>query len=329
MKVDAILAGGLPVTAREAVHAEQAGFDGIIIPEVAHDPFLPLSVAAASTTRPRLESGIAVAFARNPMSVAVAASDLHRFSDGRFVLGLGSQVRSHITRRFSMTWSDPTSRMKEYVEAVRAIWSAWETGTPLNFKGDFYQHTLMTPMFAHGPSPCGWPPVHIAAVGPAMTIAAGEVADGLLCHGFTTAAYVRDVTLPNLARGLAKAGRSRQDVEVSLPVMYAIADNDDAPTLDTARSTIAFYGSTPAYRGVLEHHGWGQLGEDLHKLSKEGKWSAMPSLIDNDVLKTLYAVGDIDEVATNLSARFGGIVDRVQIADPGHKYAADLAARLA
>jgi probable F420-dependent oxidoreductase len=314
MNVDAILGAGLADASSSAAHAERAGCDGIMVPEVAHDPFVPLTVAAASTTRVRLVTGIAVAFARNPMSVAVTASDLHRFFGGRFVLGLGSQIKPQITRRFSMTWSDPTRRMKEFVAAVRAIWAAWQTGTPLRFRGDFYQHTLMTPMFDHGPSPCGWPPIHIAAVGPAMTTAAGEVADGLICHGFTTAAYLRDVTIPRLERGLAHAGRSRNEVEVSVPVMAAVADDGHTGTLDAARSIIAFYGSTPAYRPVLEHHGWGALGEELHSLSRRGEWSVMGSLLDDEVMDTVYAIGDVAEVATKVRSRFGEVVDRLQVA---------------
>ena len=318
MRVDVIVGAGLSDDAASvASRGERAGCDGVMVPEVAHDPFLPLVLAARSTERIRLATGIAVAFARNPMNVAVAASDLHQYSQGRFVLGLGSQIRAHVTRRFSMPWSEPARRMGEFVAAVRAIWNAWETGSPLGFEGDFYRHTLMTPMFDHGPSPCGWPPIHVAAVGPAMTAAAGEVADGLLCHGFTTPAYLRDVTLPTLGRGLAKAGRSRSDVEVSLPAFCAVAEDESDAVLDRARGTIAFYGSTPAYRPVLEHHGWGALGDELHRLSKRGDWDAMGSIVDDDVLRTFYAIGSVGEVATELRSRFGGLVDRIQLGLPG------------
>jgi probable F420-dependent oxidoreductase len=314
MKVDALLSAGLNEAGADAVHAEVIGCDGVVVPEVAHDPFLPLVLAAADTTNVRLATGIAVAFARNPMRMAVTASDLHRFSGGRVVLGLGSQIRAHITRRFSMPWSDPTRRMAEFIAAVRAIWDAWETHTPLDFRGDYYNHTLMTPMFDHGPSPCGWPPIHLAAVGPAMTTVAGSVADGLFCHGFTTEAYLREVTIPTLERGLATAGRSRNAVEVSLPAMCAIADDDHSASILSARSTISFYGSTPAYRPVLDHHGWGALGDELHGLSRQGRWDDMATLIDDEVLHTFYAVGDVSEVAATLRARFGDVVDRLQIA---------------
>ncbi len=313
MKLDALMGAGMDGAGAAAARAERIGCDGVMVPEVAHDPFLPLALAADATSSIRLATGIAVAFARNPMRVAVTASDLHRFSNGRFALGLGSQVRAHITRRFSMEWSDPAKRMAEFIRAVRAIWDAWETRTPLDFRGDYYQHTLMTPMFDHGPSPCGWPTIHLAAVGPAMTKVAGAVSDGLLCHGFTTEAYLRDVTIPTLGRGLAEANRAREEVEVSLPAMCAIATDDDAPAIAAARSTISFYGSTPAYRPVLEHHGWGALGDELHQLSREGRWDEMGGLVDDEVLHTFYAVGSVDEVATALLTRFGDVVDRLQV----------------
>jgi probable F420-dependent oxidoreductase len=321
MHLDVIVEGTLAGTPEVAARAEALGCDGIMIPEVAHDPFVPVGLAASATTRLRLATGIAVAFARNPMNVAVVASDLHRMSDGRFVLGLGSQIKPHITRRYSMPWSSPVARMREFVSAVRAIWSSWEHGTPLDFEGQYYRHTLMTPMFSHGPSPCGWPPLHLAAVGPHMTALAGEVADGLNTHGFTTAAYVRDVTIPQLEAGLARAGRTRGEVEVSLPVMCAVVDGDDDARLAQMRSTIAFYGSTPAYRAVLDHHGWGALGDELHGLSRAGAWDQMGTIVDDEVLHTFAVIGDADTVAAEIRARYGELVDRLQLgmpaADPG------------
>jgi probable F420-dependent oxidoreductase len=317
MKIDAIIATSLGETASAASHTEQLGCDGIMVPEVAHDPFLPLTVAATATTYVRLATGIAVAFARNPMNVAVMASDLHRFSGGRFTLGLGSQIKPHITRRFSMPWSSPAARMREFVAAVRAIWTSWNDQTPLDFRGDYYQHTLMTPMFDHGPSPCGWPAIHLAAVGPVMTAVAGEIADGLNTHGFTTAAYVRDVTLPHLEVGLRRSGRTRSDVEVSVPVMIALVDDDRDPRLAATRGTIAFYGSTPAYRPVLDHHGWSALGDELHDMSRRGEWQQMGALIDDDVLHTFAIVGDAKQVGAEIVARYGGIIDRIQLGVSG------------
>jgi probable F420-dependent oxidoreductase len=313
VKIDAIAAAGLDGIQAAAAAAERRHFDGLMVPEVAHDPFLPVPLAAACTRSIRLATGIAVAFARNPMTVAVTASDIHRFCDGRFVLGLGTQVKSHVTRRFSMPWSEPAARMREFISAVRAIWRSWEQQTPLDFRGDFYQHTLMTPMFDHGPSPFGRPPIHVAAVGPVMTSVAGEVADGLITHGFTTPDYVRDVTLPRLTLGLQRAGRAPTDIEVCVPLMIAIADDMHDPRIDAMRGTIAFYGSTPAYRTVLEHHGWGALGDELHALSRRGEWQTMATLIDDTVLGTFAAVGDPKTVAATVIERYGGLVDRVQL----------------
>jgi probable F420-dependent oxidoreductase len=313
VRVDAIGAVDLADAASVATKAERLGCDGVMVPEVAHDPFLPLTLAARSTSRVRLSTGIAVAFARNPMTVAVTAADIHRFSGGRFALGLGSQIKPHITRRFSMPWSHPAPRMREFVCAVRAIWAAWNEQTPLAFQGDFYQHTLMTPMFTHPPSPYGPPPIHVAAVGPVMTSVAGEVADGLISHGFTTADYVRTVTVPHLQLGLEKAGRERSAIEVSVPVMLVLTDDDHDPRIAAMKAQIAFYGSTPAYRPVLEHHGWSDLGDELHTLSRQGEWHTMATLIDDDVLNAFAVIGQPKHVAQEIIARYGGLVDRIQL----------------
>src|SRR3974390_595863 len=198
---------------------ETAGYDGASTFETNHDPFIPLALAARETNSLRLGTAVAIAFARNPMNVAQIGFDLQLLSQGRFTLGLGSQIRPHIQRRFSMPWSHPAARMREFVLAMRAIWSAWHDGTKLAFRGDFYTHTLMPPFFDAGPNPYGAPKVFLAAVGERMTEVAGEVADGLLAHGFTTARYMRDVTMPALERGLERSGRSRRDVEGSYPAM--------------------------------------------------------------------------------------------------------------
>jgi probable F420-dependent oxidoreductase len=312
MKIDIICNGELATAADAGRSAEEGGYDAALFPEIAHDPFLPVALAAQATERVELITGIAVAFARNPMSVAVTANDLHRLSGGRFVLGLGSQIKPHITKRFSMPWSHPAARMREYVMALRAIWASWEDGTPLDFRGDFYTHTLMTPMFDQGPSEHGPPKVFVAAVGPAMTRVAGEVADGLMAHGFTTPAYFRDVTMAHLADGLAAAGRSRADVEVTVPLMMVVDGPDREKSLQATRMQLGFYGSTPAYRPVLEHHGWGDLGDELNRLSKAGDWVAMGEAIDDEVLETFAIVADRDDIAAAVRERFGGLVDRVQ-----------------
>ncbi len=222
MKVDGKLgAGAAAAVIDEARRHEKAGYDGLWSSESAHDPFLPLVLAAEHTERIELGTAIAVAFARSPMQLAYTAHDLQAYSGGRFLLGLGSQIKPHIERRFSMPWSHPAPRMREFIMAMRAIWSAWNDGTKLSFRGDFYQHTLMTPFFSPPPAPGGAPKVFLAAVGEAMTAVAGEVADGLLVHAFSTERYLREVTLPALSRGLAASGRSRADVEVSLLAMIA------------------------------------------------------------------------------------------------------------
>jgi probable F420-dependent oxidoreductase len=316
MKADTGFTADLSDWAARARQAEAAGFDGVVSPELAHDPFLPLAVAAGTTSTVDLVTGIAVAFARNPMTVAVTASDVHRLSGGRLVLGLGTQVSSHIVRRYSMPWSRPAARMREFVLALRAIWTAWNEQSPLRFDGEFYRHDLMTPIFDPGPSPVGDPAVFLAAVGPAMTRVAGEVADGLMLHGFTTPGYVRAVTLPNLTAGLATAGRDRSDVAVTIPAMAVVADDerDRDAQLDQARARLAFYGSTPAYRPVLEHHGWGELGEQLHRLSKTGQWAAMGELVTDEVLDAFLVVAETPEQAgAQIARRYGDIVDRVQI----------------
>ena len=322
MKVDGKLgAGPAAAVIGEARRHEKAGYDGLWSSESAHDPFLPLVLAAEHTERTELGTAIAVAFASSPMQLAYTAHDLQAYSGGRFILGLGSQVKPHIERRFSMPWSHPAARMREFVMALRAIWSAWNDGTKLSFRGDFYQHTLMTPFFSPPPAPGGAPKVFLAAVGEAMTAVAGEAADGLLVHAFTTERYLREATLPALSRGLASSGRSRADVEISLLAMIATGCTAAEMTHAVAatRAQIAFYGSTPAYRAVLDLHGWGGLGDELNALSRsdrEDKWAAMGTLIDDDVLHAFAVVAEPAGVAAQIRDRFGGLIDRVSFYAP-------------
>ncbi len=322
MKVDGKL-GAWPAAAviDEARRHEKAGYDGLWTSESAHDPFLPLVLAAEHTGQIALGTAIAVAFARSPMQLAYTAHDLQAYSGGRFILGLGSQIKPHIERRFSMPWSHPAPRMREFIMAMRAIWSAWNDGAKLSFRGDFYTHTLMTPFFSPPPAPGGAPEVFLAAVGEAMTAVAGEVADGLLVHAFSTERYLREVTLPALSRGLAEAGRSRADVQVSLLLMIATGDTEEEMTRAVAgtRQQIAFYGSTPAYRGVLDRHGWAGLGDELNSLSRSDradKWEAMGALIDDDVLHAFAVVAEPAGVAAAIQHRFGGLIDRVSFYSP-------------
>ncbi len=298
--------------------AEDDGYDGLWCPETGHDPFISLALAAQATDRVQLGTGIAVAFARNPMTMATLANDLQLLSGGRFMLGLGSQIKPHIEKRYSMVWSHPAARMREFVAAMQAIWSAWNDGTRLAFRGDFYKHTLMTPFFSPGPNLFGPPKVFVAAVGQLMTEVVGEVADGLLVHGFTTERYLREVSLPALDRGLEKSGRSRSAVEISYPGMVVTGDTEEqmATAARAVRSQIALYGSPPAYQGVLDLHGWGELHNELNVLSKRGAWDEMADLIDDDVLDAFAVVAEPDKVPAKVLERFGNVVNRFSFYAP-------------
>lgn len=317
MKVDGAI-GNVTQAAEGARAAEAAGYDGVWTAETSQDPFLPLLLGAEHTERIQLGTGIAVAFARNPMTLAQTAYDLQRYSGGRFLLGLGSQIKPHITKRFSMPWSHPAPRMREMVLAIRSIWDCWNNGTKLDFRGDFYSHTLMSPFFDPGPNPHGDAKIFIAGVGPLMTQVAGEVCDGFLVHGFTTESYLREVTLPALQTGLERGGRRREDMELSFPA-FVVTGADEEQMAEAAvavRRQIAFYGSTPAYRGVLEHHGWDELHPELNRLSKEGRWAEMGTLIDDEILDTFAVVAEPDAVASALTGRFGDLVDRISFYAP-------------
>jgi probable F420-dependent oxidoreductase len=313
LKIDGGIPNQLTRAAEAAGALEQQGYDGGWTPETSHDPFLPLLLAAEHTSRLEVGTNIAVAFARNPMIVANIGWDLQAYSKGRFILGLGTQIQPHIEKRFSMPWSHPARRMREFVSAMHAIWDAWRDGSKLRFEGDFYTHKIMTPMFTPEPQPYPKPKVFIAAVGEVMTEMCGEVADGHLGHPMVSKRYITDVTTPALLRGLQSAGRQRSDVEVSAEVLVATGETDAELQTATAavRKQIAFYGSTPAYRKVLERHGWGDLHEELNRLSKEGEWDAMASLIDDEMLTTFAVVGSVGEVGAALRRRCEGVVDRV------------------
>jgi probable F420-dependent oxidoreductase len=319
MKVDAAVPLEAPADIREvAERAERAGYAGLWATEVKHDPFVALALASTVTEHIEIGTAIALAFARNPMSLAVQANDLHQLSGGRLLLGLGSQVRAHITRRFSMPWSHPAPRMREYVLALRAIWDCWNTGTKLNFRGDFFSHTLMTPFFDPGPNPFGPPAVLLAGVGRGMTTIAGEVADGFLGHGFTTERYLREVTIPALAEGRKRAGSTLDGFEVVGSPLVATGRTEEqlAAAKLGVRGQIAFYGSTPAYRAVLGLHGWAALADDLHMLSRTGRWDEMPALIDDDVLNTFAVVAEPSTVAAELLRRYEDVMTRMTLYTP-------------
>lgn len=318
MKID----GGIPTeldrVPRVAARLESQGYDGSWTGEIAHDPFLPMLLAAEHTSSLEMGTSIAVAFARNPMTVANTAWDLQDYSGGRFILGLGTQVQAHIEKRFGMPWSRPVARMREFLQALRTIWDCWQNGTRLSFEGDFYTHRLMTPMFTPDPLSCSPPLLFVSAVGEVMTEMCGEVADGLIPHAFTTRRYLDEVTLPALLRGVARAERVRADVAVTCPV-FIVTGTTEAEMAAAAvpvRKQVAFYGSTPAYRNVLALHGWDDLHTELHQLARDGDWDGMGALVDDEVLAAFAVVAPLDDLASALRARCDGVVDRMLPAFP-------------
>ncbi|MCW2622302.1 MAG: putative N5,N10-methylenetetrahydromethanopterin reductase-related protein [Frankiales bacterium] len=319
MKIDTTLSASIDHTREAAAAGEAEGYDGLWVGETKHDPFLLALRAAEATSTATVGTAIAIAFGRSPMTLAGTAFDLARYSDGRFVLGLGSQIKPHIERRFSMPWSHPAPRMREMVLAIKAIWDCWQNGTKLDFQGEFYTHTLMTPFFSPDPLEKGLPPVFLAGVGELMTEVAGEVGDGFFCHAFTTERYIREVTIPALARGAARAGRpDLSGFTVCGPAFVTVGRTDEeleAAILGT-KQQIGFYASTPAYRTVLDLHGWGDIQPELTRLSKNGGWAEMPALIDDEVLRTFSVVGSPAEVAAGLRGKYDDAVDRLTFYGP-------------
>ncbi len=321
MKIDGGISLNLHSAGTSARDLEQTGYSGGWTAETAHDPFFPLLLAAEHTQKIDLGTSIAVAFARNPMTLAHIGWDLQSFSRGRFILGLGSQIKPHITKRFSMEWSQPAARMREMVLAIRSIWDTWMTGAKLEFRGEFYRHTLMTPFFTPDRgdnSEWGVPRIFLAAVGELMTEVAGEVCDGFICHGFTTEKYLREVTIPALQRGRAKAGKTMDGFEIVGP-SFVVTGTTSAEIKFAANSTkqqIAFYGSTPSYRGVLELHGWNDVHSQLNAMSKQGQWQAMGDLISDEMLNTFAVVGEPEQIAPELHKRYGDVIHRMSFYAP-------------
>ncbi|MAV26606.1 MAG: LLM class F420-dependent oxidoreductase [Gammaproteobacteria bacterium] len=319
MKVDSGIGGDLARVPEHAAALEKAGMSGLMTAETAHDPFFPLLMAAQGTEKIDLMTSIAVAFARTPMVLANIGHDLNHFSKGRFVLGLGSQIKPHITKRFSMPWSSPAARMREFILAMRAIWATWHDQQPLAFTGKYYTHTLMTPFFTPTNVEYGAPRVFLAAVGPRMTEVAGEVADGMIVHAFTTETYLRETTLPALQKGWEKAGKKREDFEIMYPSFVVTGGTEEAMAASAvaAKRQIAFYGSTPAYKPVLDSIGAGDMQGELNTMSKQGRWEAMGELITDDILASFAVVAEPDQVADQIIARYGDIVDRTSAAYGG------------
>ncbi len=300
---------------RTARAADDLGFAGLWTSETKHDGFLPLAIAANATERLDLGTSVAIAFSRSPMETAQTAWDLQDLSDGRFILGLGTQVKAHITRRFSMPWNKPTARLREYILAVRAIWESFQTEGPLKFEGEFYQHTLITPFFNPGPIQHPEIPVYIAGVNTRLARLAGEICSGFHVHPFHSPEYIRKTVQPAIAEGAKEAGRDPNDVELATSVFVITGANEEETSRqrESIRSQISFYASTPTYRTVLEAHGWQDVGEKLGTMAREKKWQEMPSLITDEMLSAFAVEAAPDEVGPALKERYEGLIDRVAL----------------
>jgi probable F420-dependent oxidoreductase len=320
VKLDVRVGGPLAEAARQARLAEAMGFDGAWTSETQHDAFLPLVLAAGHTTRLELGTSIAVAFGRSPLVTAHLAWDLAALAQGRFLLGLGTQVKGHIERRYGLAWDSPGPRLKDYIQALRAIWECWQHGTPLNYQGQFYSHTLMTPFFNPGPIAFPRIPIHIAGVQPYMCRLAGELCDGFQVHPFHSATYLQEVVLPNVEAGLKAGGRTRADISLASSIF--IVTGSSQVELDAAvhavKSQIAFYASTRNYRVILECHGWDQVARDLTRKSIEGDWEGMAALITDEMLDAFAIVGTPDAVPEKLQRRYTGLLDRLSVYETFH-----------
>jgi probable F420-dependent oxidoreductase len=303
---------GMDTTARAA---EDLGFDGLWTSETKHDAFLPLAIAAGGTQRMDLGTSVAIAFSRSPMETAQTAWDLQDLSDGRFILGLGTQVKAHVTRRFSMPWDKPAARLREYILALRAIWESFQSEGPLDFEGEFYTHTLMSPFFNPGPIEHPEIPVFIAGVNTRLAHLAGELCDGFHVHPFHSPEYVRRTVKPAIAEGAAQANRDPDQVELATSVFVITAETEEEASeqRESVRSQLSFYASTPTYRTVLEAHGWQEVGERLGRLAREKNWAEMPALITDEMLDAFAVEAAPDEIGPALKQRYDGLIDRVAL----------------
>ena len=298
--------------------AEALGFAGLWTSETKHDAFLPLAIAADATERIELGTSIAVAFSRSPMEVAQTTWDLQDLSEGRFILGLGTQVKAHIKRRFSMPWDRPVARLREYILALRAIWQSFQTGGPLTFEGEFYRHTLMTPFFNPGPIEQPEVPVYIAGVNTRLTTLAGELCDGFHVHPFHSPEYVRKTVKPAIAEGAKKVGRNPEEVELATSVFVVSGEKvvEVEEQREKMRAQISFYASTPSYRTVLEAHGWEEVGRRLGKLARDKRWEEMPNLVTDEMLDAFTLEATPGEVGPALQERYEDLLDRVALYTP-------------
>jgi probable F420-dependent oxidoreductase len=318
MKIDGPFYAQLGDAAAEARRLAGIGYDGVYTLEGSWDPFYPLVMAAEHAPGLDIATGIAVAFPRNPVHLAYQAWDLQKFSGGKFLLGIGSQVKAHIEKRFGVDFSPPAARMREYILALKAIFDCWQNGAPLDFRGEYYHHTLMTPMFNPGPLDCPPPPVLLGALGPRMTEVAGEVADGLIVHPFNSMPFLSDHALPAVERGLARSGRAREDFILQVNAIVITGETEEARAVATesVRSLLGFYASTPAYRPPMEAVGYGDLQPELNRLSKEGRWEELGSHIDQAFLDAFTVSGAPDEISGRLLEKYGAFTDRLAIYAP-------------
>jgi probable F420-dependent oxidoreductase len=305
------------------------GVDGAFTFENSHELFFPLVAAAPVTTKLELFTNVAMAFPRSPWTMANQAYDLQLLSEGRFRLGLGSQIKPHIEKRFGARWGKPVAQMREYVEATKAILDHWQNGTKLDFRGEYVTHTLTTPPFNPGPNPYGIPKILVGALGPKMNEMAAEVADGILVMPFNSGRHMAERTVPAIQRGLDTAGRTWDDVEITVEVICGVGRNEqELEQAKGIRNLLAFYGSTPSYKPVLDVEGWGDLQPELNRLSKQGDWATMATLIDDDVISTIGVHGTPKQVAEEIVARYGKWADRVCAYFPWYEASDDLIAEL-
>ncbi len=300
----------VPTIAREA---ETIGFNALWGSETIHNPFLPGTLVAEHSNSIKYGTAVAVSFARSPATMAYTAWDLAQVSSGRFILGLGTQVKAHIERRFGMPWPDsPVKKLREQIAAMRAIWQAWQTGEKLNYRGDYYKLTLMSPFFNPGPIDDPKIPIYIAGINPGLARLAGEVADGFLVHPFHSHQYLEEVILPGIEQGARNAGRKRLDISVSVTAMIVT----DPKEREFARQQIAFYASTPSYRPVMALHGWNEQAETLSSLAARGKWSDMPTLINDEMLAVFTTIASPDHLSAKLKERYAEMADRLNLYKP-------------
>ena len=318
MKVDTILPTDLSHVPQAARRAEELGYDGVLTPETGHDPFLAHVLAAEHTERLELSTAVAIAFPRSPMAVAQIAWDIQKQSKGRFTVGLGTQVKGHVVRRYGMDWSPPGPRLREYILMMRAIWDSWQNGTRPEFHGQHYRYTLMTPFFNPGPIEHPQIPIHISAINPYNCRLVGELCDGIKLHAFNTQKYFEEVILPNIEQGAKKAGRDPKEIEICGLGFVITGENEEEVEKAKApvRQQLSFYASTRSYRPVLDIEGWGDLNEELFRMSMEGKWPDMPAKITDDVLDKFAVIGTHDEIVGKIKEKCAGFIDRLGFGIP-------------